>query len=229
MHIRRSALLACAALFTVLVAPVRGAPPAGAELRDATLAIGYEAKTRCPELLQTDAEDRAAALVVLVVGPSGVPSQPSIKSSSGSQSLDAAAVSCVMKLRFLPAVLAGEGSATASWQEIAWKWGRGHGADSPPAAAAAIARAATTMAAAAPPAPPGSAGSHGTPGGAEVRVCADETGKLTQEPIITRSSGDSGLDEAALRIARSGAPYYRPAGATSVTGCARLAIKFETQ
>jgi TonB family protein len=62
-----------------------------------------------------------------------------------------------------------------------------------------------------------------------VRVCADEAGKLTQDPVITRSSGDPGLDEAALRIARSGAPYYRPAGATSITGCAQLAIQFETK
>jgi TonB family protein len=134
-----------------------------------------------------------------------------------------------MKLRFLPAVLAGEGSAAASWQEIAWTWGRGHGAQSPPAAATAIAGAATTAAAATPPAVPGPAGPHAASGGAEVRVCADESGNLTQAPIITRSSGDSGLDEAALRIARSGAPYYRPAGATPVTGCAQLAIKFETK
>jgi TonB family protein len=215
MDIRRSALLACATLLTVLAAPVRGAPPAGAELRDATLAIGYEAKARCPELTQADVTDGSAALVVLVVGPSGVPSQPSIKSSSGSEGLDAAAVSCVMKLRFLPAVRAGEGSAMASWQEIAWKWGRGHGAQSASAAGAVM--ASTVMPGAAPAV------------AAEVRVCADETGKLTRDPVLTRSSGDSALDEAALRIARSGAPYYRPAGATPVSGCAQLAIKFETK
>ncbi len=211
MDIRRFALL------TVLATPAWGAPPpAGVELREASVAVGYESRERCPGLIQTDVQEPAATLVVLVVGPSGVPSQPSIKSSSGSESLDAAALSCVMKLRFLPAVRAGEGSAMASWQEIAWKWGRGHGAQSP---------AAVTPG----PSLPVPAGPHATPGAAEVRVCADETGKLTQDPVVTRSSGDPGLDEAALRIARSGAPYYRPAGATPVSGCAQLAIKFESR
>jgi TonB family protein len=229
MDIRRSAFLSCVALLGALAASAWGAPPPRAELRDASIAVGYEAKGRCPDLIQTDAQDSTAALVVLVVGPSGVPSQPSIKSSSGSESLDAAAMSCVMKLRFLPAVRAGEGSAMASWQEIAWRWGRGHVAQSPPAAGTATAAATATIGATTGVAAQGSAGSHPVPGGAEVRVCADETGKLTHDPVITRSSGDAGLDEAAVRIARSGAPYYRPAGATSVTGCAQLAIKFETK
>jgi TonB family protein len=198
-------------------------------LRDATIAVGYESRNRCPDLIQADVQEPSAALIVLVVGPSGVPSQPSLKSSSGSETLDAAALSCVMKLRFLPAVRAGEGSAMASWQEIAWTWGRGYGAQSPAAAAAAVAAAAPTIATAAGPAPPGSARPPAASGGAEVRVCADESGRLAGDPIITRSSGDSALDEAALRIARSGAPYYRPSGAAAVTGCAQLAIKFETK
>ena len=222
---RGLALPACAALLGIagLCAPSWGAPPPGAELQDATVAIGYDAKGRCPDLMQTDAQDGSAALVLLVVGPSGVPSQPSIKSSSGSSDLDAAAVSCVMKLRFLPAVQAGDGSAVASWQEIAWKWGRGHAAQSaPPATATATMAAGGTVAAAAPAA----AAVAASP--AAVRVCADESGKLTRDPAITRSSGDPGLDAAALRIAQAGAPYYRPAGAAAVTGCAQLTIKFET-
>jgi len=229
MDIRRSLFLTCTALLTVPGMPAWGAPPAGAELREASVAVGHESRERCPGLIQTDVQEPSAALVVLVVGPSGVPSQPSIKSSSGSESLDAAAIGCVMKLRFHPAVRAGEGSAMASWQEIAWKWGRGYGAQSPAAAAAAVAAAAPTIATAAGPAPPGSAGPSAASGGAEVRVCADESGRLAGDPIITRSSGDSGLDEAALRIARSGAPYYRPSGAAAVSGCAQLAIKFETK
>lgn len=98
----------------------------------------------------------------------------------------------------------------ASWQEIAWKWGRAHVAPSPPASGTAAATATGA-------------------GGAEVRVCADENGWLTGDPVITRSSGDAALDEAAVRIARSGAPYYRPAGAAALSGCAQLAIKFETK
>lgn len=223
MAIRRSALLTCAAFFAAPTAPAWAGPPAGAELREASVAVGYEPRGRCPDLIQTDVQEPSATLVVLVVGPSGVPSQPSIKSSSGSESLDAAALSCVMKLRFLPAVRAGEGSAMASWQEIAWKWGREHFAQSPPAAVSAAPVAAAGTAALVV----GEA--HPAAAGAEVRVCADETGKLTQDAVITRSSGDPGLDQAALRIARSGAPYYRPAGASAVTGCAQLAIKFETK
>ena len=212
MNIRRSAFLACVSL-AAAVSPAWAGPPAGAELREASVAVGFEARDRCPGLIQTDVREPSAALVVLVVGPSGVPSQPSVKTSSGSESLDAAALSCVAKLRFLPAVRAGEGSAMASWQEIAWKWGREHFAQGVAAGAPA----------------PGPAGPAPAAGGAEVRVCADETGKLAQDPVITRSSGDPGLDQAALGIARSGAPYYRPAGASSVTGCAQLAIKFETK
>lgn len=229
MKIRRSAFRACAALLAVQAASAWAGPPAGAELREASVAIGYETKGRCPGLIQTDVQEPSAALVVLVVGPSGVPSQPSIKTSSGSESLDTAALSCVMKLRFLPAVRAGEGSAMASWQEIAWKWGREHFAQSPPAAGSAPAAAIASPGVAAGAAAPGPVKAPSAAGGAEVRVCADEAGKLTQDAVITRSSGDPGLDQAALRIARSGAPYYRPAGAAAVTGCAQLAIKFETQ
>src|SRR5215472_226312 len=229
MNIRRSAFLACAALAAALAAPARAGPPAATELREASVAVGYETRDRCPGLIQTNVEEPSAALIVLVVGPTGVPSQPSIRTSSGSESLDTAALSCVVKLRFLPAVRAGEGSAMASWQEIAWKWGREHFAASAPAAGSAPVAAIGAPGVAAGAATPAPAAATPASGGAEVRVCADESGKLTQDPVITRSSGDPGLDQAALRIARSGAPWYRPAGATTVTGCAQLAIKFETR
>ena len=228
MDTRRSLLLACATLCAAWLSPARGAPPQGAELRDATVALGYDPRGRCPELIQAETEDGAAALVVLVVGPSGVPSQPSIKSSSGSESLDAAALRCVMQLRFSPAVRAGEGSAVSSWQEIAWKWGRGHLAPAAPAAGPAAGNATATLAAttiAAAASIPAASGSAAGP--AEVRVCADESGRLIQDPVVTRSSGDARLDAAAVGIARSGVPYYRPGGAASVSGCVQLAIKFE--
>ena len=229
MNIRRSAFLASAALAVALAAPARAGPPAAAELREASVAVGYETRDRCPGLIQTNVDEPSAALIVLVVGPSGVPSQPSVKTSSGSESLDTAALGCVVRLRFLPAVRAGEGSAMASWQEIAWKWGREHFAQAPPSAGPASVAAIATPGVAAGAAPAGPAGTPPAAGGAEVRVCADESGRLTQDAVVTRSSGDPGLDQAALRIARSGAPYYRPAGAPSLTGCAQLAIKFETQ
>jgi len=229
MDIRRSAFLAYAALAAALAAPAWPGPPAAAELREASVAVGYESRDRCPGLIQTSVQEPSAALIVLVVGPSGVPSQPSLKTSSGSESLDTAAMSCVVKLRFLPAVRAGEGSAMASWQEIAWKWGREHFTQTPPSAGAAPVAAIATPGVGAGAATASPAGTPPAAGGAEVRVCVDESGRLTQDAVITRSSGDPGLDQAALRIARSGAPYYRPAGATSLTGCAQLAIKFETK
>jgi hypothetical protein len=47
-----------------------------------------------------------------------------------------------------------------------------------------------------------------------------------------RSSGDPGLDEPAVKIAKSGFGYYRPAttlGGKPVSGCAQLEIKFEME
>jgi TonB family protein len=223
MRLRPPVLTLCAALLAAAPGPPAfGAPPKGAELTDATVAIGYEAKSRCPELVQSETQDPEAALVVLIVGPSGVPSQASIKTSSGSDALDQAALSCVTRLRFLPAVRAGEGAAVAAWEEIAWKWGRAHFAQTgaagaaPAAGAPAAGIATTTPSAAAARAPQ-----------AEVRVCADESGKLARDPVVTHSSGDTGLDAAALAVARAGAPYYRPAGAAGVSGCVDLAVRFE--
>lgn len=223
MRLRPPVLTVCAALLAAVAGPPTfGGPPKGAELTDATVAIGYDTKDRCPELVQSETQDPEATLVVLIVGPSGVPSQASIKTSSGSDALDQAALSCVTRLRFLPAVRAGEGAAVAAWEEIAWKWGRTHFARTPapgaaPAAGAAAAGIATTTL---------SAGAARAPQ-AEVRVCADESGKLVREPVVTNSSGDTGLDAAALAVARAGAPYYRPAGAAGVSGCVDLAVRFE--
>jgi TonB family protein len=223
MRLRPPVLTLCAALLAAAAGPPSfGGPPKGTELTDATVAIGYEAKSRCPELVQSETQDPEAALVVLIVGPSGVPSQASIKTSSGADALDQAALSCVARLRFLPAVRAGEGAAVAAWEEIAWKWGRAHFAQTgatgaAPAAGAPAAGIATTTA---------SAGAARAPQ-AEVRVCADESGKLVRDPVVTHSSGDAGLDAAALGVARAGAPYYRPAGAAGVSGCVDLAVRFE--
>jgi TonB family protein len=232
MPLRRSGLATCTALLAAGLLPatvLAGPPPAGTELRGATVAIGFESRSRCPDLLQTDPEEAAAAVIVLVVGPSGVPTEPSLRTSSGSESLDAAALSCVTKLRFLPAVRAGDGMAVASWQEIAWKWGRSHAA-----AAATAAVAPAPAATAAPPLPAvaatatsASAARPAAPNGTEVRVCSDESGALREGPLVTRSSGDASLDAAAVAIARAGAPYYRPAGNPAVDGCAQLLIRLE--
>jgi outer membrane biosynthesis protein TonB len=65
-----------------------------------------------------------------------------------------------------------------------------------------------------------------------VHVCVDAAGKLKQDPTITQSSGMASLDQAAVKIAASGSAYYRPDTAPNgppASGCAQLAIKFETQ
>lgn len=209
----RSISLTCAVFLACIASsgPARSAPPVPQVVRDADIAMGYDAKGRCPELTHADPADRAAALVLFLVGPTGVPSRASIKSSSGSQSLDAAAVSCVSRLRFLPAVHAGDGEAMDSWQEMAWKWGRSHTETAPAAAAAAPATATAAMSIAATTSAAATAGARP----AEARVCLDASGALAQDPVITRSSGDSGLDAAALNAARSASPY-RPGGCLRV-------------
>jgi TonB family protein len=173
----------------------------------------------CPDLRV--AEDGTAALVVFLVGRSGVPSRPSIKLSSQSEALDAAAINCVLRLRFQPATRLGDGEPIDSWQEIAWRWASQEHLDS------------TAIVAAPKESDTGRReGAAGKDGRVAVRVCADNTGKLAQGATILRSSGNVGLDEAAVKIAESGSPYYRP-GTTldgkPVSGCAQLVIQFETK
>jgi TonB family protein len=207
-------------------------PPQASASRQAHLALGFNPLTRCPDLRPAAAEDPGVAVVVFLVGPTGEPSQPSIASSSHSEGLDAAAMSCVLRLRFQAATLAGDGSAVASWQHMAWRWARAaehHGGASAtttavPAAAGgtdAVAIAATQA---------NDAGQRRAPASerrAEVNVCVDEAGRLTQEPTLLRSSGDAQFDAAAVNVAKAGAGQYRPptADAKPAAGCLQLAIK----
>lgn len=63
-------------------------------------------------------------------------------------------------------------------------------------------------------------------GRAEVNVCVDEAGRLTQEPAIIRSSGDAQFDAAAVDVAKAGSGQYRPptADAKPLAGCLQLVI-----
>lgn len=218
------------------VAVAQGTPPSG-NVRQAHVAWTSNAGARCPDLHRAD--DGPIAEVVFFVSAYGVPSQPSIKTSSGSESLDAAALSCVMKLRFQAATRAGDGVAVDSWQQMGWRW-----VSHPqrPVDAAPTTTGASASASASAPAPPlvvapASDLSANPPGTssrdhrAEVRVCADHAGKLAQDPTILRSSGDPGFDEAALRIAKAGSGYYRPAtiDGKTVSGCMQLTIQPEMQ
>jgi TonB family protein len=102
----------------------------------AHVALTYDAARRCPDLRTATAGDPAVTVVLFKVGPSGVPSEPSIRSSSGSSALDAAAMSCVTRLRFQPATSFGDGAPTSSWQQMAWKWSNPQAHHDPAAAQA---------------------------------------------------------------------------------------------
>lgn len=206
------------------------APPAPAS--QARFALTSNPARRCPELRTATEGDREVAVVVFLVGPSGVPTRPSVTTPSGSQELDAAAVSCVLKLRFQPATRLGDGTAVESWQQMGWKWApaeRPTGAATPsPAAAPALGAMPAPLPAAAAAAPAAAVTSGAVPAEsrAEVRVCVDANGKVTEEPKLIRASGDSRFDAAAVNIAKSGSGYYRPANSDGkpIASCVRLAI-----
>jgi TonB family protein len=210
----RYTTLICAVLSVhANIGSAQNAPDPNGTLQ-AHVAWAFNPIRRCPDL--RIAEDGTASVVVFLVARSGIPSRVSIKSSSGSEALDAAAMNCVSKLRFDPATRLGDGEPMESWQEIAWKWASQERPDSTASSAALQ----------------GNSNGASQDRSVAVRVCADDTGKLIQEPTILRSSGNPGFDEAAIKIARSGSPYYRPgtnSGRKPVSGCAQLVIEFETQ
>ena len=204
--------------------------PGPASVSLAHIALRSDPTRLCPDLrLAAD----GAAVVRFLVGPTGVPSRAAIKSSSGSEALDTAAMTCLLNLRFQPATRAGDGVAVESWQEAAWRWAtqreypRGTASRASPAEdqrSIGLVAAKDNVASVSPESSPLRDAK------VELHVCSDVAGKLVVDPTIIRSSGDPGLDEAAVAIAKSGSGYYRPAttlGGKPVSGCAQLAIKFE--
>lgn len=189
----------------------------------AQTSLGFNPKTRCPDLRIAD--EGTLAVVVFWVPRSGIPSQISIKSSSGSNALDSAAVSCVAKLRFAPITRLGDGEPLDSWQQIAWRWASGGIPDG--GAPESVAGAPNPIAA-----ERRQNDARGQADSVTVHVCVDDTGKLKQDPTIVHSSGNAGLDAAAVKIAASGSAYFRPGTSLDgvpLSGCAQLAIKFETK
>jgi TonB family protein len=181
----------------------------------AQTALGFNPKTLCPDLRITDAG--TMAVVVFWLPVSGVPSHISIRSSSGSNALDSATITCVSKLRFAAATTLGNGDPIDSWQQIALSWASR--ASEPIAAAPAKITANAKQ-----------DDSRGQANNVTVHVCVDEAGKLEQDPTIVHSSGITSLDQAAVRIAASGSAYYRPDTSPNgprASGCAQLAIKFD--
>jgi TonB family protein len=207
--------------------------PAG-ELPAARFPLGVDPAKRCPELRHTNAEQGAIAILQFVVGSTGAPSRVSIRESSGSETFDAAATSCVLKLRFAPATRLGDGVATDSWQQLALK---SAGPASVPQAAHCDQAETGPAAGSASPALVANAQEASdrtqpgpTPARAGVCVCVDENGKLTQPPVLVNSSGIPGFDKAALEL--SSAAHYRPAASASgqpAPGCFRFKVGLDAR
>jgi TonB family protein len=167
------------------------------------------------------------AVVQFMVGSTGAPSQASVRSSSGSSGFDSAAMSCVLKLHFLPATRYGDGVAVESWQQMALKW---EGSVAAPQSARCEAAGSPVVVADVQE----SAAGREQPGPAVTRagvcVCVDETGKIAQAPVLMTSSGIAGFDKAALEL--SSAARYRPATSASgqaAPGCFRFKVGIETK
>lgn len=224
------ACLLLAAQPRVGAAQNRSSGPGADDLINARLAWGADPTKRCPDLQQAAAPEGTVAVVQFRVGPTGVPSQASIRTSSGSAGFDAAAMSCVLKLHFLPAVHAGDGAAVDSWQQMALKSAGPGGA--PQTAHCDTSPTQSSVVMADPQelddkkrSQPGPATQR-----AGVCVCVDENGKLAQPPVLTDSSGIPGFDKAALEL--SSAAHYRPAtsaGGQPTQGCFRFKVGLEVK
>jgi TonB family protein len=215
MHNWLGATLTCVVLSVPVDVHAAPVPPVPKNPLQAQTALGFNPKTRCPDLRITDAG--TMAVVVFWLPSSGIPSHISIKSSSGSNALDSATISCVSKLRFAAATTLGNGDPIDSWQQIALSWASP--ASEPIAGAPAEITANAKQ-----------DDSRVHANNVTVHVCVDEAGKLEQDPTIVHSSGIASLDQAAVRIAASGSAYYRPDTSPNgppASGCAQLAIKFD--
>jgi len=66
-------------------------------------------------------------------------------------------------------------------------------------------------------------------GAAVLRVCVDEVGRLTADPVKEESSGSGRLDAAAIRLAKAGSGRYRPTteDGRPVSECYPIKIRFQ--
>jgi TonB family protein len=205
-------------------------PPAPDNAPLAQTSLGYNPKSRCPDVRIAD--EGTIAVVFFWLPRSGTPSQISIRLSSGSNALDSAALSCVAKLRFAPGTRLGDGEAIDSWRQIAFRWAETRAMSENPVSGAS----GSSEPIAPVPAPTTTDARPDDSGGqansVTVHACVDEAGALKQDPTIIHSSGKPSVDQAAVRIAASGAAYYRPdtsSNGPAGSGCAQLTIKFETK
>jgi TonB family protein len=235
MHNWLSVTLACVVLSLQADISVAQTQPVPDNPLRAQTFLGFNPKTRCPDLRIDD--EGTIAVVVFWLPRSGTPSHISIKSSSGSNALDSAALGCVSRLRFAPATQLGDGEPIDSWQQFALRWANQGNADETrampsqnPLTGASRASEPNAGAPAQITANAKQDDSGGQANSVTVHVCVDETGRLEKDPTIVHSSGVASLDQAAVRIAASGSAYYRPETSSNgppVSGCVQLAIKFD--
>jgi TonB family protein len=66
-------------------------------------------------------------------------------------------------------------------------------------------------------------------GAAIVQVCVDPHGRLTSDPSTIESSGNTRLDDGALRLARAGSGHYRPTleDGKPVSACYPFRVRFQ--
>src|SRR5262249_48186584 len=102
---RLAALLPLSGM-ALAASPPTPSTPGDSPVFPAHLAWRVDPLASCPQLRRAD--DGVLAVVVFYVDVSGFPSHPAIKSSSQSAPLDAAAMECVMKLRYQPATRPGD-------------------------------------------------------------------------------------------------------------------------
>ena len=197
--LRRLTPVCLAVLSTGAAAGAAGA--ATPEVLTAHPAVRYDPKDRCPELRVSDEGDAVA--VVFLVNPYGAPSQAHVRAASTVPGLDAAAISCVLKIRFQPATRPGDAQPVESWQQLGLRYAAPAPGTAPPAATAAPAAVAGRRGR--PHPPTRSAGATSS-----VHVCTDAAGRLSEDPKVAHSSGDPALDAAAVQVARSGAGTLPP-------------------
>ncbi len=67
----------------------------------------------------------------------------------------------------------------------------------------------------------------GEEGAITVKVCVGPNGRLTEDPVVTQSSGSARLDEGALRLAKAGRYVAGTVDGQPTTDCFPFRVKFE--
>jgi TonB family protein len=168
----------------------------------------------CPQSLVSKTRFEGTTDLHAQIDPAGQATDVTITNSSGSPSLDDAAVACLKKAHFQAALR--EGKPVAGQFQMSVKW------EIPPSAVVCspsmpIAWAVEVSVT------PSPTDSSPLPPVAESLVCACMNGTKASEPIILRSSGSQRLDEGAIKLMKQ-APR-----SSSQAGCFANEFRFITK